>query len=179
MIKAIIFDINGVLVTDKTPSLHHVSKIMDEHADFDRNIGKLNSGKMTARNFWAKFIGSTREKVRPLKDIMVLLEELKRKYQLYALSNSTGEAAAMKLEDYGLSKYFSEVFTSYEIGHTKPSLEIFRHVLNSTGFKPEECLFLDDLKENTASARILGMETLLVTEQTNIRDELECLGLVS
>lgn len=178
MIKAIIFDINGVLITDKTPSLHQVSRIRDEHMDFDKDLGSLIDGKMSARSFWSKFIGATREKIRPLKETMILLEELKKKYKLYTLSNATADSTAEKLERYGLSKYFDHNFTSYEIGHPKPALEIFRHVLASTNLNADECLFLDDMKENTASARILGFETLTVKDPVEIKGELEFLGIL-
>ena len=178
MIKAIIFDINGVLITPEIPTLYEASMIREDHQNFDKRLEDFNNNKITAKTFWSDFMNGTMQKIKPLKEMMILLEELKKGYRLYALSNSTRDGAKRKLEDHGMSKYFEEVFTSFEIGHTKPDLEIFEHVLDKISLKPEECLFLDDIKENTASARILGFETLTVLDYKKLKKYLEFLGIL-
>jgi FMN phosphatase YigB (HAD superfamily) len=47
-------------------------------------------------------------------------------------------------------------FVSFEIGHMKPSAEIFRHVERQAGFPPTSILFFDDNPDNVAAARAAG-----------------------
>lgn len=178
MIKAIIFDINGVLLTSSTPSINEVSAIRNDSLGFSKRLNDFKSGKISAKLFWDDFINGTRKKVRPLKDIMLLLEELKKKYRIFALSNSIQESTIARLEEFGIRKYFDGVFTSFEIGYTKPEPEIFEYVLGQIRLKPEECLFIDDVKENTATARVLGFEALTISQPAKLRQSIESKGLL-
>ena len=47
-------------------------------------------------------------------------------------------------------------FVSYEIGHMKPSPDIFRHVERASGLSPAQILFFDDNPGNVAAARACG-----------------------
>ncbi|HLD02671.1 MAG TPA: HAD-IA family hydrolase [Candidatus Nanoarchaeia archaeon] len=178
MIKAIIFDINGVLITSSTPSISEISAIRNDRLAFSKKLSDFKSGKITAKTFWDDFINGTRKKVRPLKDIMLLLEELKNNYRIFALSNSIRESTMEVLEEYGIRNYFDNVFTSFEIGYSKPDEEIFEYVLGQIRLKPEECLFIDDVKENTATARIMGFETLTISQPEKLRKAIISKGLL-
>ncbi len=62
----------------------------------------------------------------------------------------------------GLTNY-DYVFLSFEMGLKKPNVEIFRKVLDSVPFKPEEILFIDDLDLNIDAASSLGIKTCKIT----------------
>jgi glucose-1-phosphatase len=49
-------------------------------------------------------------------------------------------------------------FVSFEIGHMKPSIEIFRHVEREAGLPPASILFFDDNPDNVAAARGAGWQ---------------------
>ncbi len=58
-----------------------------------------------------------------------------------------------------------ELVTSYEEMHAcKPSAAYYEEILQRTGLRPEECLMVgNDVAEDMAPARALGMSTFLVT----------------
>lgn len=52
---------------------------------------------------------------------------------------------------------FDKFYLSHQIMLRKPNTDIFNFVLNENKLKPEECLFIDDTKENTVTASKLGI----------------------
>jgi putative hydrolase of the HAD superfamily len=48
----------------------------------------------------------------------------------------------------------------------KPNTEIFKFVLEENNLNPENCLFIDDTKENTESASRLGIHVWNINETT-------------
>ena len=99
-------------------------------------------------------------------DNISILKTLKKKYQLYLLSNTNSIhmqsilAAAQEKHGINLLDCFDQVFLSYEIGLRKPNPAIFNYVLDTISQKPQHGLFIDDLKENVNSAQTTGLNTL-------------------
>lgn len=64
------------------------------------------------------------------------------------------------------------LFLSYQIGVRKPHSDIYRHVLNELQADGNQCFFVDDLAENVASARALGINAHCFSPEnhTTIRD---------
>lgn len=60
---------------------------------------------------------------------------------------------------WGVDDYFEQVFLSYEMHLAKPSEEIFAETLRRAGLRAEDTLFIDDLADNCAAARRLGIHT--------------------
>lgn len=67
---------------------------------------------------------------------------------------------------------FHQFYLSHEIGYRKPDTEIYEFVLNQNRLSPNECLFVDDLKENTKSASKLGINTWNINPKTEDVTEL-------
>ncbi|HEV2635975.1 MAG TPA: HAD family phosphatase [Actinocrinis sp.] len=63
-----------------------------------------------------------------------------------------------------LDRLFQGVVISGRVGVRKPSAEIYRLGAQAIGLRPEQCVFVDDLIENLAPARELGMATVLHVE---------------
>ena len=57
-------------------------------------------------------------------------------------------------------------YLSHEIQLRKPNADIYEFVLKENNLKPEECLFIDDTKENTDTANKLGIHTWNIDETT-------------
>src|SRR5436305_10864357 len=72
-----------------------------------------------------------------------VLEELGPRFQLAVVSNFDGRLR-MILEHLGISKFFSHVFVSSEIGADKPDPEIFRRALGFMKLQPNEALHAGD-----------------------------------
>lgn len=61
---------------------------------------------------------------------------------------------------------FDVFYLSYEINLRKPNTDIYKYVLDQNGLQPEECLFIDDTKENTDAASGLGIHVWNIDETT-------------
>jgi len=102
-------------------------------------------------------------------DRLELLLDLKSKYRIFLLSN-TNETHLSYIYDYldkdlditdWDTKYFDKTYYSHKMGLRKPHSEIFRQVLDEQKLKAEETLFVDDNRENIATARRIGLKTIL------------------
>ena len=58
---------------------------------------------------------------------------------------------------------------SYAHGTSKRSGGLFTALLETYSLKAEECLFVDDLAQNTSKAEKLGMKALLFTDADAVR----------
>jgi putative hydrolase of the HAD superfamily len=56
---------------------------------------------------------------------------------------------------------FDEVVISAEVGLHKPQPEIYLLAAERLGVAPEDCVFVDDLRENCAGAEAVGMTAIL------------------
>ena len=54
---------------------------------------------------------------------------------------------------------FDAFYLSQEINLRKPDKNIYEFILNYHNINPNECLFIDDTKENTETAKTLGIHT--------------------
>src|SRR5918992_1123182 len=74
------------------------------------------------------------------------------------LSNSMGTA---RYDRASFPELFDGVVISGEVGLHKPQPEIFELATQRVGLPPEECVFVDDLKENCVGAKAVGMTAVL------------------
>ena len=77
----------------------------------------------------------------------------------------------------GLYKNFNSVFASCNLKMRKPDKNIYLHALRRLNAKPGQCVFIDNLKENTATARKLGMKTILFKNAGQMKRELKLLDV--
>ena len=72
-----------------------------------------------------------------------VLEELRPRYRLGVISNFDGRLR-MILEQFGISKFFSEVVISSEVGADKPDPFIYHRALELAGVLPDETWHVGD-----------------------------------
>jgi putative hydrolase of the HAD superfamily len=86
------------------------------------------------------------------------------------ISNSWGGTTY----DTGLiQELFDAAVISGEVGMNKPEPEIFRLGAERIGVPPEECVFVDDLRENCEGAEAVGMTAILHRGADRTLPELE------
>ena len=99
-------------------------------------------------------------------DRIKYIEELKRKYRIFLLSN-TNEIHRLKFhrafeEDFGYP--FDQVFErnhySHEMGLRKPDPGIYLKVLTENNLIAAETLFIDDVEENVIASESVGINGL-------------------
>jgi HAD superfamily hydrolase (TIGR01509 family) len=72
----------------------------------------------------------------------------------------------------GYGALFDDEFYSCHLGHAKPSARYFEALLDRAGLDPRTTLFIDDLEENVAAARGVGLQAVqfeLVGEGDGLR----------
>lgn len=94
------------------------------------------------------------------------LLKLREHYNVYLLSNTNpiiqeGWARTDQFSAAGrpIGDYFDKMYTSYEVGVTKPDRKIFDYMIADSGLIPSETLFVDDAKSNMEVGRSLGFQT--------------------
>jgi glucose-1-phosphatase len=93
-----------------------------------------------------------------------LLEEIRKTYRIFLLSNSNEIHYTHYLNDfrqkYGYKDFaelFEKAYFSFLLKIKKPDPEIFRFVLEDSNLTPAETLFIDDTLMHVEAARKLGM----------------------
>lgn len=71
---------------------------------------------------------------------------------VYALSNTNLVHDQFQMKQFPILTKFKYFFKSYKMGMRKPGREIYLKAAEVAGFKPSECLFIDDTLENIEGA---------------------------
>ena len=96
-------------------------------------------------------------------------------YNLFLLSNTNELHISWIQENWGMPLYntfknfFGYFYLSHEMKMRKPNAIIYEYILKEHSLVPLETLFIDDTKENTDAAKLLGIQTWnLIPEQDDI-----------
>ncbi len=106
-----------------------------------------------------------------------LLEDLRSRHRLLALSNTNPIHFAMLQEAYPLLRHFDDFVLSYQVGAAKPEAKIYREAIARAQCRPEECFFTDDLAPNIEAAREHGMDAVQFLSAEQLECELRARGL--
>lgn len=201
MIKAIIFDLGGVVYKTNWRGLNRDfrNKFGFDIRPFN-NEGLINDkylidmyndsivGKTSMKDI-AIYLGHKNkvdEIIRYYKkfyfnnkilneEMINIIKKLGNEYSIYALTDINKEHYEADKEG-NLFSLFKSVFTSYEMGRRKEDISVFRDVIRDIGLKPGEILFIDNHKPNIDNAKKIGMETIYYTKfpkVTEFREKLK------
>ncbi|MGH2978041.1 MAG: HAD family hydrolase [Solirubrobacterales bacterium] len=136
-------------------------------------LRRLEAGELTEEEFAPLFgpiIGVREERTEGLVDRLfagmqpehAMIEALRRAraagLRTGLISNSWGRG---RYDRDSFAELFDGVVISGEVGLYKPQPEIFRLGAERIGLTPEECVFVDDLRENCEGAEAVGMQAVL------------------
>ncbi|MCX7862527.1 MAG: HAD family phosphatase [Bacteroidales bacterium] len=101
-----------------------------------------------------------------------LLQHLKQFHKIFLLSNTNAihfkqfnNTFLQATQGISFQQMFDKVYFSYEIKLRKPSIEIFKYVLDDQQLNPTETLFIDDSIENIETAKMLNIRTYWLTNE--------------
>jgi len=195
MIKALIFDYNGVLTTrgtfhelileysqKKGKNPQELEKIVTERW----NLARL--GKIDSQLFWqdiASYLGYDQKQLRqewidhfPIREgILERIAQYKTKYKTALLTNEIKDWMEESIPKNRLHDYFDAIITSYEAGIAKPDPRIFLLALQKLAVKTEECVFIDDQEKNVTAAEKLGFKVIRFVSMEEIEKEMKRLGV--
>ncbi len=186
MIKAIIFDYFGVIVSEGVTSFldnfcpvnstkrQGAIKLID---DYDKNSA------ITYDEFLeqlAQIAGTTKDVAEKYLDndypnrslINYIRTELKPHYKVGILSNSAQDWVSEELDPEDI-KIFDEIVLSYKYKMIKPHPEIFELITNKLNIKPAECVLIDDQMRHCDGARAVGMQAIQYKDFEQFKNELE------
>ena len=127
--------------------------------------------------YWRRWPETLGEAIEPT---VALLDELRSTgIRLYALSNWSGETFPLARPRYPFLEWFDGIVISGDERLAKPDPRIFDVLLERYGLAAAETLFIDDHAPNVEAAAALGFAALQFVAATDIRAELERLGLLA
>ena len=183
MIKNIILDFGDVFINlDKPATAREMKKfgLQEVTTEMEDLFKTYEMGHITSEHFLKHasnlFPKATTQQLTDAWNSILLdfpdgrlefLEKLaqEREYRLFLLSNTNEMHIDFVKETMGMEKFnrfkntFERFYLSYEMGKRKPDLNIYTQVLEENHLKSEETLFVDDTKENTDAAALLGIKT--------------------
>ena len=107
-----------------------------------------------------------------------LLDTLRGRYRLAALSNSNPVHWDRQTHDLGITALFDAAISSHQVGLRKPDPAIYIRALELLDVSADRVLFFDDAQGNVDSARSVGMHAARVDGAGGVRDQLERHGLL-
>ena len=182
MLKAVIFDLNGVFILSpklsdrfeadfQVPSsifLPALNQIMekvrapDAGSAFSYWKSFLTEWGVTLseKEFWNYWFGAE----SPSEDMITVARSLKEKgLKIITLSNNFKERA----EFYGhypwMSGLMDKTYFSWETGFVKPNPEAWKKVLSDFSLTAENVVYFDDQEKNLEAARSIGIEAYMFT----------------
>jgi len=194
-IKAIIFDMDGVLIEAKDWHYEALNKALGL---FDMAISRYDhlvtyDGLPTV----TKLNMLTLERGLP-EQLHDFINDLKQKYTLelvhryckprfvheYALStlksqgymigcgsNSVRNSIEVMLEKSDLLKYMEIIVSAQEVESPKPDPAMYNQIISNFKLQPEECLIVEDNENGIKAARLSGAHVLIVKEVDEVNLE--------
>ena len=193
----IILDMGNVLLEwNKDKILRGVVKTEKDYMILDKAIfqsglwERLDLGTLTREELVLKvisMIGSIyQEKVQEVvwnwpsyieiyMEVFPLLVHLKEKgHRIFVLSNTSPVFYELLEEQLSpLNEILDGFVLSCDIKAIKPDPKMFEEILHKYDLNPENCIFLDDVKENTNMAESLGIKAYQVKQRSDVVDILK------
>lgn len=187
MIKTLIFDFGDVFINlDKAGAMQNALdvfglKTFDEDmiaTNIRYEIGRISTSEFI-QFYTSKFSNLNKKDIIDawnyiIKDFpkhrLTFIKALAKQkdYQLLLLSNTNDlhidfiKTNVPFYEDF--KACFDAFYLSQELHLRKPNVDIFEFVLQQNNINPNECLFVDDTKENTETAATLGFHVWNIDE---------------
>jgi epoxide hydrolase-like predicted phosphatase len=195
MLKAIIFDVGGVLIRTRSRAGRQkwADRLGMDAWDFENFVFNGESGRQaqlgqkTVETHWSglgQHFGLTRTELAEMRrdffagDALdeALIGYVQRLgeagYRLGLLSNFVDDARPLWTATFPLLHYFEGVIISSEVGLMKPDPRIYHLALASVEARPDEALFVDDFIENVRGAAAVGLQALHFTDPEEAQQRL-------
>jgi len=199
-IKAIIFDLGGVLIDFS--GMTDIRSMMRKDPGLDAirprwitcpTISAFERGEISSDTFASEFTQTWDLQIEPDDFISIfkswikgtlpgteqLLVSLRPHYTLACLSNTNPLHWSQMMHDIGLYSQLDQHFASHTLGRMKPDPNVFADVCAEMGFAPSEVVFFDDGVENIEGAKQAGLSAYQVQSPGDITMKLKALGLMS
>jgi len=200
-IKAIFFDMDGVLVNAKDWHYEALNKALElfgmeisrydhlvtydglptrkklEMLSTERGLPKsLHKFVDTIKQQYTMEIVNTR--CKPLFYHEFALAKLKSEgYTLAVCSNSIRESVEVMIQKASLIQYVDFFISNQDVTHAKPHPEMYLKAIKRSGFNPEQCLILEDNEKGIKAAEESGGHVMRIDaiEEVNYSNIKSCI----
>ena len=194
MTKAIIFDMNGVLIDDE--HIHELAfgKVLlnyglkIDHDDYQ----KICAGKTDKEGFeeLAKilrisidpeiavaekgkyYLSLFPSQKRTFLGAIELVRALSQKYVLALASSAVSNEVELILQTFKIRNLFKVITSAEDVKHGKPDPEPYLLTAKKLGLSPKDCVVIEDSPNGISSAIAAGMDCLAITT-THSKEELK------
>ena len=165
---------------NETEELHERLNIFETQHWLDYDAGRVSREALIrglplgahSKKF-ADFESQLPNYLRPVPEVIALLEELKREgHGLYCLSNIPREIFHELHNRHDFFKKFDGITASFQHGLLKPDPEIYLAFLSAHSLKADDCFFIDDREENIQGAKACGIEGIVYESPEQLREKL-------
>ncbi|NHJ47014.1 MAG: HAD family phosphatase [Asgard group archaeon] len=199
MIKNIIFDIGGVLLTwdpenyvkmvlgEKIDAKFFSDKLFTsyEWKELDRGSYSIEELHKKYQEMYPEIIEEVNllmerwyEIINPINENIALVPKLKENgYKLYVISNYVREAIEAMKTKHRFFEYFNGMIISCYVNQIKPEREIYESLIKKYKLKVDECIFIDDSPENVEAAEKVGIKSVLCINPEQLNKELVKLNI--
>jgi HAD superfamily hydrolase (TIGR01509 family) len=200
MVKAVIFDMDGVMI-DSEPLWEKTERIMLERKGIEYNpiyrdkivgLNQNDSGKLLRETFNLPetveeiiagrieiLLGLYERELELVPGLLPLLKELGASDLLLALASSSPiEAINFVLDTFSLGKFFTVVVSGDAIPLGKPHPDIYLYTADNLGIEPSECVVIEDSINGVKSAKRAGMICLAVPDKRLSLKEFQIADLI-
>jgi HAD superfamily hydrolase (TIGR01509 family) len=186
MIKAVIFDIDGVLIDSfeanlkfyqnligkarhKPPTkeefepIHHLS-MLDLIKIFTKNLSDKE-----IKNIWEMGQGGKvkypYDSLTSPKDMEATIKDLSKSYTLGIVTSRIKESAEKVLRIIKLNKYFKTIVGYQHTTNHKPHPEPLLLAAKRLGIKPDESIYIVDVENDIKAGKAAGMKVILYSKE--------------
>lgn len=197
VIKAVLFDIGGVVLKDKLESVYckiakklnvsenEFSELLRAHKEhlLKGKMSVYDASKLVKEYFKIDYDvvsvweSSYLEVMKINSEIVALVHNLKSNYVVGAISNTMDVHSAIN-KNRKLYDLFNPMIISCDIGLMKPEKEIFEETLKKLNLKSEECIFIDDRIEHLEIPNSMSFKTIHYTGYDSLVHELKNYGVL-
>jgi len=186
MIKAIIFDCFGVLVTDSLDVIINSNGLSENQKDEIKSyVSAANKGSISVAEYRSEVANILNMEYEDLnsaikngeikdENLLEYIRELKKEYKIGLLSNVTSmDSLKSRFAENELEDNFDVVVASGQIGYAKPEAEAYEITADKLGVSLSECVMIDDRDEYVNAAVGIGMKGIVYSGIDDLRKELK------
>ena len=195
MVKAILFDMDGVLIDAKDWHYEALNKALglfgieisryDHLHTFDGLPTKVKL-KMLSEQYYLPeqlhgFVNQMKqqytaqmihEKCHPMFHHEYALSKLHNEgYRIAVCSNSIRSSIELMMEKSMLIDYLDLIVSNEDVKKSKPDPEMYQTAISKFGFKPEECIVVEDNPNGIAAGKASGASVLEVATVYDVNYE--------
>ncbi len=193
MIKAVLFDMDGVIIDTETEYNKQAIKT-GKSAGIELTIEEMRKySGIIPLDMWTELKEKYRleqdpkelaqrelsymeeyyktGELRPFTATLDFLKDcVKKGLKAAVATSSVIENAQMVINRLGISEYIGAISTSCKAGKSKPAPDIFLLGAELLGVKPEECVVIEDAKSGVQAAKAAGMKVIALLDSRNKED---------